>query len=279
MHSEKPFFKTSHDNKDTNRFDSSSFKGEKEGGNIYGGISFGESIVVLPATTEVINKNLDRIDDNNALKMKLSNTNRADSTDAGSTLNFVMSSVSECITTVRDKPAGTVVIFERSECKPLSKSDSGFSEERVANMSAKEMPTSSSPCLTSTSEECEEGKEDFMEEDTEPKIVKEISIAQAHKMFDRQFDTQMTLSTVSSDLKAEFSEAGAISPLERSIKHLKNLRRLKSRNKNDKTDMSTCAENSEDDLTNEEYEDESYSDDDNIGQGILEIIQNVFHFM
>ena len=105
-----------------------------------------------------------------------------------------------------------------------------------------------------------------------------MSLDQANKLFDRRFGAQIALNSISSELKAEFSEAGAIPPLERSINHLKNLKRLSSLNQNiKKPDPSTC-ENSEDDLTYDEYGDESNSEeDDKASQGTLVI--KTCHFM
>lgn len=264
-----PFFKTSHDNKDTNKSDSNSFKGEKEGGNNYCGRNCDNSSVLHANTTENGEKILKNIPVYNSSKMKLSNTSGDKTIDTGSTSNGVMSSVSEHITEIIDKPAD--IIGKKSECKPLSKSDSGFSEKNVSTMNGKETSenTITSDILSSgaavTSDECEEGKYDSAEDDNETKVVKEMSIDQAHKLFDRRYAAQMALGSIPSDLKVEFEEAGVTSPLERSIKKL---RRTNSVNKKDNKKVSTWVENSED-ITDDDYEDESYSDEnDEISQGI-----------
>ena len=96
------------------------------------------------------------------------------------------------------------------------------------------------------------------------KKEKDMSVDQAHKLFDRRYGAQMALSSVSSDLKNEFEEAGATSPLERSIKKL---RRLNSINvKESKKIVPTLREHSED-LSDDEYADESFSEDDDKSQG------------
>ena len=86
-----------------------------------------------------------------------------------------------------------------------------------------------------------------------------MSVDQAHKLFDRRYGAQMALSSVSSDLKNEFEEAGATSPLERSIRKL---RRLNSINVKESKKIVPALREGSEDLSDDEYADESFSEDD-----------------
>ena len=204
--------------------------------------------------------------------MKVSSTNEDKTKGTSSTSDYVMSSISQQITEIIDKPAADI-IDKKSQCKPLSKSDSGFSEKNLAAMNGKEVSDNittssilpSEPRLPSG--ECEEEDYDSTEDNDEIKEVKEMSVDQAHKLFDRRYGAQLALSAVSSDLKHEFEEAGATSPLERSIRKL---RRLNSVNVKESNKISAPRKHTEY-ITDEEddYEDEFYSDeDDDISEGI-----------
>ena len=92
---------------------------------------------------------------------------------------------------------------------------------------------------------------------------------QAHKRFEKRYGAQLALSSVSSDLKNEFEEAGATSPLERSIKKL---RRGNSVNVKDNKKVSKLQHVNSEDISDDDYEDysEDCSDeDDDMSQGIL----------
>merc|ERR1719412_2943063 len=110
--------------------------------------------------------------------MKVSSTNEDKTKGSSSTSEYVMSSISQQITEIIDKPAADI-IDKKSECKPLSKSDSGFSEKNLAAISAKEASenTMTSSILPSgagvPSEECEEDY-DSTEDNEEVKEVKEM---------------------------------------------------------------------------------------------------------
>merc|ERR1711981_354287 len=82
------------------------------------------------------------------------------------------------------------------------------------------------------SEECEEEDYDTDEDNNVVKKEKDMSVDQAHKLFDRRYGAQMALSSVSSDLKNEFEEAGATSPLERSIRKLRRLNSINVKESN-----------------------------------------------
>ena len=268
-----PFFKTSHDSINTNICDSNSYQQEKEGVNDYCGKNCDNSSILHASTIENRgNQNLPDQSVCNTNKMKVSSTNEDKTKDTSSTSDSVMSSISQQITEIIDKPAADI-IDKKSQCKPLSKSDSGFSEKNLAAANGKE---SSDHTMTSSilpsgpglpSEECEEEDYDSNEDNDEVKEVKEMSVDQAHKLFDRRYGAQLALSAVSSDLKHEFEEAGATSPLERSIKKL---RRLNSVNVKESKKVSSPRKHPEyitDD--DDDYEDEFYSDeDDDISQGI-----------
>ena len=273
-----PFFKTSHDSINTNIFDSNSYQQQKEGVNDYCGKNCDNSSILHASTTENRgNQNLpdQSVCDTNS-KMKVNQCTNEDKTkDTSSTSDEnVMSSITQQITEIIDKPAADI-IDKKSQCKPLSKSDSGFSEKNLAAMNGKEASenTMTSSILPSEpglpSEECEEEDDDYTEDNEEVKPKKEISADQAHKLFDRRYGAELAISAVSSDLKHEFVEAGATSPLERSIKKL---RRLNSVNVKESKKVSIPRKHPEymtDDDDDDDYEDEYYSDeDDENSQGI-----------
>merc|ERR550539_1634087 len=111
------------------------------------------------------------------------------------------------------------------------------------------------------SEECEEEDYDTDEDNNVVKKEKDMSVDQAHKLFDRRYGAQMALSSVSSDLKNEFEEAGATSPLERSIRKLRRLNSI-----NVKESKKIVPREHSEDLSDDEYGDESFSEDDDKSQ-------------
>ena len=254
-----PFFKTSHDSKNKNKCDSNSSKQENEGVKDFSSKNCENASILLHTCT---NKNSKSDLHENSIydpnKMKLSNTS---STSVDTVL---MSSISKQITETIDKPAD-IIIDKKPQCKSLSKSDSGFSEKNLSTVNGKE---ASENIMTSInlssdaevpSEECEEEDYDSNDENNEVKKTKEMSVDQAHKLFDRRYGAEMVLSSISRDLKNEFEEAGASSPLERSIKKL---RRLNSVNIKENQKSTFVRRKNPVDISDDDYEDESYSDDD-----------------
>lgn len=263
----------------TNKCDSISCEERKQGANEYCEKICDNSSILHACNTAVENgeNNLNNKSvDSYSNKMKLSDTiEDRPQQNASSASDIVMSSISkQQITEIIDKPAD--ISDKKSQCKPLSKSDSGFSEKNVSTMNGKEVSAENTLIqnipisdVVMPSEECEEEDYDTDEDNNVVKKEKEMSVDQAHKLFDRRYGAQMALSSVSSDLKNEFEEAGATSPLERSIRKL---RRLNSINvKESKKIVPTLREGSED-LSDDEYADESFSeDDDDKSQGTLTV--------
>ena len=204
---------------------------------------------------------LSNVTADNWSKMDPSNTCGDKTVDSGSTFYSVMSSASEQITDMKDKPVD--IIGKKSECKSLSKSDSGFSEKIVSTMSGNEKSENkivSEVLRSNVSLASHIYQENYNPEDddSEPKIVTEMSITQAHKLFDYRYGAEMALSPISNDLKIEFEAAGVTSPLERSIKKL---RRCSSANKKGVKNISNLIKNAEY-FSDDDYEDKSYSDED-----------------
>jgi len=206
-----------------------------------------------------------------------------DSTSSSGEHSDVMSQSKQQITEIIDKPIIATTgggqqdtIDKKPQCnKPLSKSDSGFSEHNiVSTMNGKETGDVTSKVVSVDdevpSEECEDEEEfDSCEDGEEIAKRKEMNTDQAHKLFDKRYGAQLALSSVSSDLKNEFEEAGATSPLERSIKKL---RRGNSVNVKDNKKVSKLQHVNSEDISDDDYEDysEDCSDeDDDMSQGIL----------
>ena len=267
----------------TNKCDSISCEERKQGANEYCEKICDNSSILHACNTAVENgeNNLNNKSvDSYSNKMKLSDTiEDRPQQSASSASDIVMSSISkQQITEIIDKPIIATTgggqndrRDKKPQCnKPLSKSDSGFSEQNVTStMNGKDTSEVTSKIVSVDdevpSEECEE-EEDFdsCEDGEEIEKRKEMDVDQAHKHFDKRFGAQIALSSISSDLKNEFEEAGATSPLERSIKKL---RRLNSVNVKESKKVVPQHENSESD---DDYEDDSYSDEeDEMSQGTL----------
>ena len=295
--SEKPmnFAKTSHDrNIKTNEFNSLSYKTEEKEGVNENCNTNSDSSSILHAST---GNNLHSKFVYYSNKMKLSNTaniddeenitkginNIIDSTSSSGEHSDVMSQSKQQITEIIDKPIIATTgggqqdrVDKKPQCnKPLSKSDSGFSEHNiVSTMNGKETCDVTSKVVSVDdevpSEECEDDEEfDSCEDGEEVAKRKELNADQAHNLFDKRYGAQLALSFVSNDLKNEFEEAGATSPLERSIKKL---RRGNSVNVKDNKKVSKLQHVNSKDISDDDYEDysEDCSDeDDDMSQGIL----------
>ena len=287
------YFKTSHDRiTKTNKSNSHSYKTEEKEGVNENCSKNCDNSSILHAST---GNNLHTKFVYNSNKMKLSNAanlinedhktkginNIVDSTSPSTGEHEVMSQSKQQITEIIDKPILATTRGgqqhdrgdKKPQCnKPLSKSDSGFSEQNVVStMNGKDTSEVTSKVVSVDddvpSEECED-EEDFdsCEDGEEIEKRKEMDVDQAHKHFDKRYGAQIALSSISSDLKNEFEEAGATSPLERSIKKL---RRLNSVNVKESKKVVLQPENSED-ISDDDYEDDSYSDeDDEMSQGTL----------
>ena len=298
LNSEKPlnFFKTSHDRIiKANESNSHSYKTEEKEGVNENCNKNSDNSSILHAST---GNNLHTKVVYSSNKMKLSNTaNINDEEDKTKGINTVIDSTSSSsgehidvmsqskqqITEIIDKPIIATTgggqqdrIDKKPQCnKPLSKSDSGFSEHNIGSTMNGKDPSDVTSKVVSVddevpSEECED-EEDFdsCEDGEEIAKRKEMNSDQAHKLFDKRYGAQLALSSVSSDLKNEFEEAGATSPLERSIKKL---RRGNSVNvKDNKKALKLQHANSED-ISDDDYEDyseEGSDEDDDMSQGII----------
>ena len=305
--SEKPvnFAKTSHDrNIKKNEPNSLSYKTEeKEGVNLNCNTNSDTSSILHASTGNNLHSKFVYYSN----KMKLSSTaniddeenitkginNIIDSTSSSGEHSDVMSQSKQQITEIIDKPIIATTgggqqdtIDKKPQCnKPLSKSDSGFSEHNiVSTMNGKETGDVTSKVVSVDdevpSEECEDEEEfDSCEDGEEIAKRKEMNTDQAHKLFDKRYGAQLALSSVSSDLKNEFEEAGATSPLERSIKKL---RRGNSVNVKDNKKVSKLQHVNSEDISDDDYEDysEDCSDeDDDMSQGILKTCYSLCYIL
>ena len=297
--------KTSHDTTiKTNKSNSHSYKTEEKEGVNENCSKNSDNSSILHASTGNVNLHTKFVYNSN--KMKLSNTanisdeedktkginNILDSTSTSSGEHDVMSQSKQQITEIIDKPIIATTgggqqdrIDKKPQCnKPLSKSDSGFSEHNVVStMNGKDTSDVTSKIVSVDdevpSEECED-EEDFdsCEDGEELEKRKELDVDQAHKLFDKRYGAQLALSAVSSDLKNEFKEAGVDStPLERSIKKL---RRLDSVNVKDSKKVSKLQHENSEDFSDDDYDDDSYSDEDeDMSQGIFTYVTHYSRYI
>ena len=124
----------------TNKCDSISCEERKQGANEYCEKICDNSSILHACNTAVENgeNNLNNKSvDSYSNKMKLSDTiEDRPQQNASSASDIVMSSISkQQITEIIDKPAD--ISDKKSQCKPLSKSDSGFSEKRFRRQGAR----------------------------------------------------------------------------------------------------------------------------------------------